>query len=141
MIYLFPLLFQGSEDIEAIYLDSSVLSFDVNAEAFKNMYNLRYLKIFSSDRGNHHALHLPKGVKTLPDELRLLLWEYFPLLSLPQDFNSGNLVILSMCNSKLQKLWKGTKVRNIPYTFDIPFTIGALFLFTKQFFYSRNLRC
>ncbi|KAL1199772.1 putative disease resistance protein [Cardamine amara subsp. amara] len=99
----------SSEDIEAIYLNPSVLSFDVNAEAFKDMYNLRYLKISSSNPGNHHALHLPKGVKTLPDELRLLQWENFPLLSLPQDFNSRNLVILNMCNSKLQKLWKGTK--------------------------------
>ena len=87
MIYLLPLLFQSSEDIEAIYLDPSVLSFDVNAEAFKDMYSLRYLKISSSNPGNHHALHLPKGIKTLPDELRLLQWENFPLLSLPQDLD------------------------------------------------------
>lgn len=78
-LYLFPLLFQGSEDIEDIFLDTSVLSFDVNPMAFENMYNLRYLKIFSSNPGNHPALHLPKGLKSLPDELRLLHWENFPL--------------------------------------------------------------
>ncbi|AEE78806.1 disease resistance-like protein [Arabidopsis thaliana] len=99
----------GSEDIEAIFLDPSALSFDVNPMAFENMYNLRYLKICSSNPGNHYALHLPKGVKSLPEELRLLHWEHFPLLSLPQDFNTRNLVILNMCYSKLQRLWEGTK--------------------------------
>ncbi|KAG7560472.1 P-loop containing nucleoside triphosphate hydrolase [Arabidopsis thaliana x Arabidopsis arenosa] len=99
----------GSEDIEAIFLDPSALSFDVNPMAFENMYNLRYLKIFSSNPGNNYALHLPKGIKSLPDELRLLHWEQFPLLSLPQDFNTRNLVILNMCYSKIQRLWEGTK--------------------------------
>ncbi|VVB05360.1 unnamed protein product [Arabis nemorensis] len=99
----------GSEDIEAIFLDPSGLSFDVNPMTFENMYNLRYLKICSSNLGNHSSLHLPKGLKSLPYELRLLHWENFPLLSLPQDFDTRNLVILNMCSSKLQKLWEGTK--------------------------------
>ncbi|XP_013605067.1 PREDICTED: disease resistance protein RRS1 [Brassica oleracea var. oleracea] len=99
----------GSEDIEAISLNPSVLNFDLNPMAFEKMYNLRYLKICSSKPGSYSTIHLPKGLKSLPDELRLLHWENFPLLSLPQGFDTRNLVILNMCSSKLQRLWEGTK--------------------------------
>ncbi|CAN6977021.1 unnamed protein product [Brassica rapa subsp. trilocularis] len=99
----------GSEDIEAISLDPSDLNFDLNPMAFEKMYNLRYLKICSSKPGSYSTIHLPKGLKSLPDELRLLHWENFPLLSLPQGFDLMNLVILNMCSSKLQRLWEGTK--------------------------------
>ncbi|KAF2590001.1 hypothetical protein F2Q70_00040750 [Brassica cretica] len=100
---------EGSEDIEAISLNPSVLNFDLNPMAFEKMYNLRYLKICSSKPGSYSTIHLPKGLKSLPDELRLLHWENFPLLSLPQGFDTRNLVILNMCSSKLQRLWEGTK--------------------------------
>ncbi|XP_013662912.2 probable disease resistance protein At4g19520 [Brassica napus] len=99
----------GSEDIEAISLDPSDLNFDLNPMAFEKMYNLRYLKICSSKPGSYSTIHLAKGLKSLPDELRLLHWENFPLLSLPQGFDPRNLVILNMCSSKLQRLWEGTK--------------------------------
>lgn len=135
MIHLFPLLFQGSEDIEDIYLDPSTLSFDVNPLAFENMYNLRYLKIFSSNPGNHFALHLPKGVKSLPEELRLLHWEQFPLLSLPQDFNTRNLVILNMCYSKIQRLWEGTKVRKVLYAFENQLLLRLCCYFLNNLFF------
>ncbi|KAG2329325.1 hypothetical protein Bca52824_000505 [Brassica carinata] len=100
----------GSKDIEAISVDPSVLSFDLNPMAFEKMYTLRYLKICNSKPGNYYSkLHLPKGLESLPDELRLLHWENFPLSSLPQGYDPRNLVVLNMCSSQLQKLWKGTK--------------------------------
>ncbi|ESQ45357.1 hypothetical protein EUTSA_v10010075mg [Eutrema salsugineum] len=85
-----------SEEIEAIFLDPSVLSIDLNPMAFEKMYNLKYLKICSSKPGNYPALNFPKGLECLPDELRLLHWENFPLLSLPQGFDTRNLVELGM---------------------------------------------
>ena len=122
-IYLLHLLLQGSEDIEAISLDTSDLNFDLNPMAFEKMYNLRYLKICSSKPGSYSTIHLPKGLKSLPDELRLLHWENFPLLSLPQGFDLMNLVILNMCSSKLQRLWEGTKVRKIHIIIFLTFFI------------------
>lgn len=130
-------MLQGSEDIEAISLNPSVLNFDLNPMAFEKMYNLRYLKICSSKPGSYSTIHLPKGLKSLPDELRLLHWENFPLLSLPQGFDTRNLVILNMCSSKLQRLWEGTKVRKIHIIIFLTFFIyynGGYVTFLTFFF-------
>ena len=48
-------------------------------------------------------------LKSLPDELRYVSWPGYPLKSLP--FNPEHLVDLEMPFSKLQHLWKDTKVR------------------------------
>lgn len=85
--YLFAsLIFQGSEDIEGIFLDISNMLFDVKPAAFINMLNLRFLKIYCPNYENLYGLCLPKGLQSLPNELRLLRWDNYPLASLPQDF-------------------------------------------------------
>nr|BBB21220.1 SSB1A [Arabidopsis thaliana] len=99
----------GTEDIEGILLDTSNLTFNVNPGAFENMLSLRFLKIYCSSYENHYSLRLPKGLEFLPDELRLLHWENYPLQSLPQDFDPCHLVELNLSHSQLQKLWAGTK--------------------------------
>ncbi|KFK30246.1 hypothetical protein AALP_AA7G236700 [Arabis alpina] len=99
----------GTEDIEGIFLDTANLLFDVKPTAFENMLNLRLLKIYSSSDENHYGLRLPRGLESLPDELRLLHWENYPSQFLPQDFDPRHLVELSMSYSKLRKLWTGTK--------------------------------
>ncbi|KFK30245.1 hypothetical protein AALP_AA7G236500 [Arabis alpina] len=99
----------GTEDIEAIYLDTSNLLFDVKPTAFENMLNLRLLKIFCSSYETLYGLCLPKGLQSLPCELRLLHWEKYPLQSLPQDFDPDHLVELNMSYSKLHKVWTGSK--------------------------------
>ncbi|CAH2076518.1 unnamed protein product [Thlaspi arvense] len=99
----------GTEDIEGIFLDTSNLLFDVKPTAFENMLNLRFLKIYCSSHVNHCELCLPRGLESLPYELRLLHWENYPLHSLPQDFEPSHLVELNMSYSQLQMLWGGTK--------------------------------
>ncbi|XP_010481630.1 PREDICTED: probable WRKY transcription factor 16 [Camelina sativa] len=94
----------GTEDIEAISLDASNLNSDVKLSSLAYMYNLRFLKIYYSDPENNR-----KALESLPDGLRLLHWEYYPLQTLPQDFNTSNLVELNMPYSQLQRLWGGTK--------------------------------
>ncbi|KAL1218404.1 Disease resistance protein RRS1B [Cardamine amara subsp. amara] len=94
----------GTEDIEAISLDASNLNLDVKLSSLEYMYNLRFLKIYYSDPENNR-----KALESLPNGLRVLHWEYYPLQSLPQDFNTSNLVELNMPNSQLQTLWGGTK--------------------------------
>lgn len=106
----FALFFQVSEDIESIFLDTSNLIYDVKREAFKNMFNLRFLKIYNSCSKYGHGLNFPNGLDSLPCGLRLLHWENYPLKSLPQDFELDNLVELCVPYSKLQTLGAGTKV-------------------------------
>lgn len=103
-------VFQVLEDIESILLDVSGLSFVVNPVAFQNMYNLRLLKIYSSDPKQRPGLGLKKGLISLPSELQLLHWENYNLQTLPEDFNPHILVELNMPYSQLQKLWEGAKV-------------------------------
>lgn len=114
--------FQGTEVIEGIFLDTTKLTVDVNPKAFENMYNLRLLKIYSSNSESTQEFHLPKGLRSLPYELRLLHWEKYPLRSFPEDFDPRHLVELNMPYSHLQNLWEGTKVGLNPRT-------AVLFLF------------
>ncbi|KAG7532645.1 Winged helix DNA-binding domain superfamily [Arabidopsis thaliana x Arabidopsis arenosa] len=100
---------KGTEVIEGIFLDTTKLTVDVNPKAFENMYNLRLLKIYSSNSESTQEFHLPKGLRSLPYELRLLHWEKYPLRSFPEDFDPRHLVELNMPYSQLQNLWEGTK--------------------------------
>ncbi|GMN55700.1 hypothetical protein TIFTF001_024817 [Ficus carica] len=54
-------------------------------------------------------LNLPQGLQYLPDELRYLCWENYPLRSLPQNFIPEKLVELLLEDSKLEKLWDGVQ--------------------------------
>lgn len=108
--YYSALSFQGTEAVEGIFLDMSDLTCELSPTIFERTYRLRLLKLHCSTSGYHCNLYLPQGLYSLPDELRLLHWESYPLISLPRHFNPKNLVELNMPYSKMEKLWKGTKV-------------------------------
>lgn len=101
---------QGTEAIEGIFLDASGLTFELSPTAFEKMYRLRLLKLYCPTSENHCKVSLPQGLYSLPDELRLLHWERYPLGSLPRNFNPKNIVELNMPYSNMTRLWKGTKV-------------------------------
>ncbi|CAN8300407.1 unnamed protein product [Cochlearia groenlandica] len=98
-----------AEDIKGISLNTSKLKFDVNPDAFKKLDSLRFLKVYSSCSENVHELNFPKGLNSLPCELRLLHWENYPFESLPQGFDLRELVELNMPYSQLKKLRPRTK--------------------------------
>ncbi|CAH8278285.1 unnamed protein product [Arabidopsis lyrata] len=101
---------KGLEQIEGIFLDTSNISFDAEPSAFENMLNLRLLKIYCSNPEIYPVINFPNGsLRYLPNELRLLHWENYPLQSLPQNFDPKHLVEINMPNSQLQKLWGKTK--------------------------------
>ncbi|KAJ0261117.1 Protein DA1-related 4 [Hirschfeldia incana] len=102
-------LIMVAEDIKGICLDASNLIFDVKPDAFKTMASLRFLKIYNSQSENILGLKFSKGLNFLPSNLRLLHWEEYPFESLPQDFDLGELVELSMPYSQLKKLTARTK--------------------------------
>ncbi|KAF2539171.1 hypothetical protein F2Q68_00022526 [Brassica cretica] len=101
-----------AEDIESILMDTSNMKFDVKHDAFKNMLSLRFLKIYNSS-GSKDVLGLktPKGLDSLPCELRLLHWENYPLQTLPQRFHFEHLIDLRMPYSHLQKF--GARAKNV----------------------------
>ena len=76
------------------------------------MTKLRVLLI--SGKSSPHEMqckvHISGDFKLHYDELRFLLWENYPLESLPYDFESKNLLCLWMKNSHLTELWEGNKV-------------------------------
>ena len=114
----FPFLFQVAEDIESILMDTSNMKFDVKHDAFKNMLSLRFLKIYNSS-GSKDVLGLktPKGLDSLPCELRLLHWENYPLQTLPQRFDFEHLIDLRMPYSHLQRFGARAKVEKVLYSF------------------------
>ncbi|EFH46244.1 predicted protein [Arabidopsis lyrata subsp. lyrata] len=99
----------GTEAIEGIFLDASDLTCELSPTVFGKMYNLRLLKFYCSTSENECKLNLPQGLDTLPDELRLLHWENYPLEYLPHKFNPENLVEIHMPYSNMEKLWEGKK--------------------------------
>ncbi|XP_010434403.1 PREDICTED: probable WRKY transcription factor 19 isoform X2 [Camelina sativa] len=99
----------GTEAIEGIFLNASDLTGELSPIVFGKMYNLRLLKLYCSTSGNECKLILPQGLDTLPDELRLLHWENYPLEYLPRKFNPENLVEINMPYSNLDKLWEEKK--------------------------------
>lgn len=96
----------------------------LSSGAFANMSNLRLLKFYTPKLykvfvkmskvhlqfEDFSKVHLPRGLKYLPNELRYLHWEGYPFKTLPSKFNIENLVELKLPYSKVEELWKGTKV-------------------------------
>lgn len=84
------------------------IEYDVDLEplVFNEMKLLRIL----SFSGHTSKVHLPQGLRYLPDSLRYLRWDSYPSKSLPQKFTPHNLVELDMSSSKLRELWDGVRV-------------------------------
>ena len=100
--------FQGSQEIEGIFLDTSKIGeLALSPLVFKQMPNLRLLKI---DDWYRHKLHFPRGLQYLPDKLRYLNWSSYPLKSLPSSFTPSKLVKLVMRGCQLKHLWSGVQV-------------------------------
>ena len=81
-----------------------------NLEAFPKMPNLKLLII--------HDVQLLHGPKHLSNDLRFLYWIGYPSKSLPSNFQLVELVELHLLHSKIEWLWKGTKVRLLFKYFD-----------------------
>jgi hypothetical protein len=75
------------------------------------MDGLRFLDFYNFGPSKEDKMHLPPtGLEYLPNELRYLRWDEFPLKSLPPSFHAEHLVELRLRGSKLVKLWTGVKV-------------------------------
>jgi len=92
--------------VEGLILNPPPLAdVELETKAFKKMKNLRLLQI--------NDVLLTGSYESLSKELKWLCWHKCPLKSLPQDFHLENLVILDMQDSKVKRVWKKNKVRQI----------------------------
>ncbi|KAL5554491.1 hypothetical protein UlMin_041892 [Ulmus minor] len=102
----------GTEAIEGIYLlwrwEHDV---HLRPDVFKKMRKLRLLKFYfaNPDVIGKVKVAIDGDLKSLPNSLRYLHWEHYPVKSLPSNFKPRNLVELHMPCSKLEQLWDGVQ--------------------------------
>jgi len=101
---------------------SEIKELQLSPGVFAKMSKLKFLDIYTNGSQNEGSLSLPRGLQFLPNELRYLRWDYYPLESLPSTFSPENLVKLSLPYSRLKKVWHGVKVSNI-YSLKYIFSI------------------
>ncbi|KAM6567798.1 hypothetical protein CsatA_026926 [Cannabis sativa] len=104
---------KGTTKVEGIFLDMSDCDnvVCVSPTAFSKMRNLRLIKIYnSSSRECKVSL---QALQSLPNSLRLVYWQAYPMKSLPSNFAPNHLVELTMPYSKLQKLWPSELVEHL----------------------------
>ncbi|PRQ44955.1 putative TIR domain, winged helix-turn-helix DNA-binding domain-containing protein [Rosa chinensis] len=107
---------RGTGAIECLVMSLDHISdLDIKPSAFKQMHNLRLLKLqfrrYWDSMSCINKVHLPRGLECLPQALRIMQWDGYPLNSLPSKFCAEKLVELRMCYSRLQRLWnKGLKI-------------------------------
>ena len=102
--------YQGTETVEALYLNMHLSNnsiensdqIELKTEAFAGLRNLRLLHL--------NAVKIKGGFKDFPKRLTWLSWHRFSLKSIPSDFPMESLVALDLSHSKLEHVWKGTKV-------------------------------
>ncbi|KAL4352338.1 hypothetical protein GQ457_06G022710 [Hibiscus cannabinus] len=100
----------GSKTLKGMLLDMSrIPELEIKSEAFVKIRKLLFLK-FYLPYGTKFKIILPQGLLSLPDELRYLCWEGYPLKTLPTRFDPRNLVELDMRFSHVEQLWEGKQV-------------------------------
>ncbi|CAN1730119.1 Disease resistance-like protein DSC1 [Linum perenne] len=98
------------KDIRGINLDlSNMTDIQLSPDAFSGMYSLRFLRFYRYDPP-YANVHAKEGLIFLPDGLRLLHWDGYPLKCLPPQYDPVNLVELQLLHGHdLELLWEGTK--------------------------------
>ncbi|KDO36018.1 hypothetical protein CISIN_1g042875mg, partial [Citrus sinensis] len=102
----------GTDAIEGIFLDlSKIKCINLDPGAFTNMSNLRLLKFYVPKfyEIERFPMQLPNGLEYLPEKLRYLHWDTYPLRILPSNFKPKNLVELNLRFSKVEQPWEGEK--------------------------------
>ena len=117
-VITYSLLFgcKGTEAVKGLLLDmSKIKNIDLSSQAFENMCNLRFLKLYdltqsTEERTNISKVHLPYGLNYLPDKLRYFHWRGYPSKVLPSKLSLDHLVELDLFDSNVEQLWEGKQV-------------------------------
>ncbi|XP_045824506.1 disease resistance protein RPV1-like isoform X1 [Trifolium pratense] len=92
-------IFLNMDEIEKVQLD---------ADTFKKMHHLRIINFYNCF-GNYSNVTFHGLLKSFPNDLKFLHWDWFPQRSLPKDFCLKNLSTLEMPRSDLEQLWEGNQ--------------------------------
>lgn len=110
----FPLL-HGAKAVRSFLAESKICSFLRLPELYNSFCG--YIGMENFDNMDDEYLNkscskmdLPKGLESLPEDLRYLYWDEYPLKSLPSKFCPRNLVELHMPHSQVEKLWHNGQV-------------------------------
>ncbi|PRQ54524.1 putative leucine-rich repeat domain, L domain-containing protein [Rosa chinensis] len=111
-LYVNVASFEKMHKLRLLDLYSHPYTRGVNNLDLPPMHKLRLLDLYShSYTRGVNKLHLPPGFVFLPEALKYLRWDFYPLTSLPSRFSSENLVELHMPDSRLEQLWnKGVQI-------------------------------
>ncbi|KAJ8759316.1 hypothetical protein K2173_006836 [Erythroxylum novogranatense] len=105
-------VFEENEGTEELKIESIILNMSqirdivLDPNVFKRVRNLKFLRFYTS-RGS--KLHLTRGLHFLPNGLRYLYWDKYPLESLPADFDAEELVVLHLPGSNIKQISKEVK--------------------------------
>ncbi|TQD95077.1 hypothetical protein C1H46_019345 [Malus baccata] len=91
----------GTKKVQAIFF--VIRQQNLDHADFTKMYNMRLLSV--TDLRSFWEINTLS--LSLPNSLRYLLWQGYPLKSLPPEFSLENLVELHMPYSKVTQLWNG----------------------------------
>ncbi|KAF3457220.1 hypothetical protein FNV43_RR01877 [Rhamnella rubrinervis] len=98
----------GTEEVEAIVCSDLIkLEKNFNWRGFSNMKKVRLLIIYNWSGFWRDGC---QEIEYLPNELRFLKWEAFPLKSFPRSFQPHGLVELTLENSNIERLWDNPKM-------------------------------
>ncbi|XP_031113487.1 TMV resistance protein N-like [Ipomoea triloba] len=136
---------KGTENIEVIvFNESPIENMKYSTEAFKNMENLRFLRI------KGERIHIDGTFKHLSKKLRCLEWDYCPLKYINISSNSyfGKLVMLELVRSNIKEFQAPLKYFPCLESLDLSFSkyltktpdfSGAQRLHTLSFWQCKNL--
>ncbi|KAG7559667.1 Phosphotyrosine protein phosphatase I superfamily [Arabidopsis thaliana x Arabidopsis arenosa] len=90
---------------------------NISEKALERMHDFQFVRIKDKNRAQTERLQsVLEGLIYHSQKIRLLDWSYFQDICLPSTFNPEFLVELNLQDSKLQKLWEGTKqLRNLKW--------------------------
>ena len=90
---------------------SRIKELHINPATFSRMRRLRFLEIHQRNKleSGEKKFEVPEGLQFLPNSLRYLCWEEYPLKSLPSNI-AENLSELHMPHCKVERLWDGVQV-------------------------------
>ncbi|XLQ99132.1 hypothetical protein S83_065331, partial [Arachis hypogaea] len=98
----------GTDAIEGIMLDlSQIEEMQLNADAFKRMNNLRFLKLYKPSDQYAGNTSLPEDLESFSHKLVYLEWYGYPLDSLPLNFFAKFLLKIRMSHGNAKQLWQG----------------------------------
>ncbi|CAN0881451.1 Disease resistance protein RPV1 [Linum grandiflorum] len=100
---------------------SKVEKLCLGAEAFEGMNRLRFLALYnlSVEHKDSKISLLEDRLDSLPNELRWLQWNGFPLESLPEKFLPEKIFVISLRHSQIKWCWKGVQQPNFLHLNDL----------------------